>query len=93
MRQGKQTKIGKVKVYRFRLYDSASDDFKTSARMATQACIRRIHAQLLCSTEREIDKHYLDGDGMTGIMFADRLPAAGGRPALAIIGDIARIKK
>lgn len=80
MRKDKRSKIGKVKVYRFRLYDTASEDFKISGRMATQAFIRRIHAQLLRNTEHEIDKHYLDGDGMTDIMFADRSPAIDGRP-------------
>jgi hypothetical protein len=45
-----------------------------SARMATHACIRRIHAQLIRSTELEIDKRHLDADGVTGIMFTDRAP-------------------
>ena len=42
--------------------------------MATPACIRRIHAQLIRSTELEIDKRHLDADGMTAIMYFDRLP-------------------
>ena len=49
-----------------------ADAFKPSGRMATQACIRRIHAQLILSTELEIDTRHLDADGMTDIMFTDR---------------------
>ena len=56
-----------TKVYRFRLYDIATEEFKLSARMATQACIRRMNAQLIRSTEREIEKRFLDADGMTRI--------------------------
>ena len=33
---------GKIKVYRFRQYDIAADEFKLSSRMATLACIRRL---------------------------------------------------
>ena len=64
----------KTKVYRFRQYDIGADEFKLSARMATPACIRRIHARLIRSTELEIDKRHLDADGMTDIMFTDRAP-------------------
>jgi hypothetical protein len=64
----KQT-IGKVKVYRFRKYDIASDDFIISRRLATHACIRRIHAELIRSTELEVDKKDLTADGMTEIIF------------------------
>ena len=60
-----------MKVYRFRLYDTASDDFKISARMASPACIRRIHAEIIKRTELEIDKRYLNSDGMTEIGFVD----------------------
>ncbi len=56
----------KTKIYRFRQYDVAADAFKLSRRMATQASIRRIHAQLIRSTELEIDTRHLDADGMTG---------------------------
>jgi hypothetical protein len=49
-----------VKVYRFRLYDIASEDFKISARMATPACIRRIHGEIIKRTELEIDKQFLN---------------------------------
>jgi hypothetical protein len=62
---------GRVKVYRFRLYDIASEDFKISARMATPACIRRIHAEIIKRTELEIDKQYVNSDGMTEIGFVD----------------------
>jgi predicted RNA-binding protein len=55
VRTGRRPIIGRVKVYRFRLYDIASEDFKISARMATHTCIRRIHAELIRSTELEID--------------------------------------
>jgi hypothetical protein len=64
----------KTKVYRFRLYDITAEEFRLSARMATQACIRRIHAQLIRSTELEIDKRHLDADGMTDVIYADRVP-------------------
>ena len=47
MRIGPQAKTGRVKVYRFRLYDVASEDFKISARMATPACIRRIRGEII----------------------------------------------
>jgi hypothetical protein len=57
----------KTKVYRFRLYDIRAEEFKLSARMATQACIRRINAQLIRSSELEIDRRHLDADGMTDI--------------------------
>ncbi len=64
----------KTKVYRFRLYEIRAEEFKLSARMATQACIRRINAQLIRSSELEIDKRPLDADGMTDIIYADRVP-------------------
>ncbi len=60
-----------MKVYRFRLYDIASESFKISARMATPACIRRIHAEIIKRTELEIDKQYVNGDGMTEVGFID----------------------
>ena len=69
---------GTTKVFRFRLYDIAAEEFRLSARMATQACIRRINAQLIRSTELEIEKCCLDADGMTGVMFSD--PAPGPSP-------------
>jgi hypothetical protein len=71
MRTGKRTIIGRVKVYRFRLYDIASEDFKISRRMATPACIRRIHAEIIKRSELEIDKRYLNSEGMTEIGFVD----------------------
>lgn len=68
-----------MKVYRFRLYDLASEDFKISARLATPACIRRIHAQIIKRSELEIDKKDLNSDGMTECGFAggDRDPKLG----------------
>jgi hypothetical protein len=72
MHSGKRTTIGKVKVYRFRLYDIASEDFKISARMATHACIKRIGAELIRRTELEIDKKDLNADGMTEFGVVDR---------------------
>ena len=65
---------GRVKVYRFRLYDIASEDFKISARMATPACIKRIRADLIHRTELEIDKKDLNADGMTEFGVVDREP-------------------
>jgi hypothetical protein len=40
----------------------------------TPACTRRIHAELIRSSEYEIEKRFLDADGMTDIIPADRLP-------------------
>jgi hypothetical protein len=57
--------VGRVKVYRFRIYDIASDDFKLSARMATRAFIKRVGGELVRSTELEIDKKHVNADGMT----------------------------
>ena len=71
MQPRQKPRIGKVKVYRFRKYDIARDDFIMSGRMATYACIRRIHAELIRSTELEIDKKDLNIDGMTEIVFGD----------------------
>jgi hypothetical protein len=71
---------GTIKIYRFRQYDIGADEFKLSSRMATLACIRRIHAELIRSSEREIEKRFLDADGMTDIISDDRLP---GKPTSA----------
>jgi hypothetical protein len=71
MHSGRPQKTGRVKVYRFRLYDIAGENFQISARMATPACIRRIHAEIIKRTELEIDKRYLNSDGMTEIGFVD----------------------
>ena len=60
---------GTVKVYKFRMYDIATEKFKTSARMATHTCIKRINARPIKGTEREVDKEAVDGDGMTTIGF------------------------
>lgn len=78
---------GKIKVYRFRQYDIAADEFKLSSRMATLACIRRLNAQLIRSSELEIEKRLLDTDGMTEIISADRLP---GQSAAAIVRQYGR---
>ena len=67
-------KTGRVKVYRFRLYDVASEDFKISRRLATPACIKRIRAELIHRTELEIDKKDLNVDGMTELGIAAREP-------------------
>jgi hypothetical protein len=65
-------KTGRVKVYRFRLYDIASKDFKISRRLVTSACIKRIGAELIRRTELEIDKKDLNADGMTEFGVVDR---------------------
>ena len=59
------------KVYRFRLFDIGNGEFKISTRMATRACIRRIHAELIRSSELEVDKKDLNADGMTEPVFVD----------------------
>ena len=56
-----------VKVYGFRKYDIVRDEFITSHRMATHACIERIRALPLNNTELEIDSNDVDKDGMTDI--------------------------
>jgi hypothetical protein len=71
MHSGRPQRTGRVKVYRFRLYDIASEDFRISARMATPACIKRIGAEIIKRTELEIDRRYLNSDGMTEIGFVD----------------------
>ena len=71
MRSRQQLRTGRVKVYRFRLYDIAGEEFQISARMATPACIRRIHAEIIKRTGLEIDKRYLNSEGMTEIGFVD----------------------
>ena len=90
MRSRQQQKPGRVKVFRFRLYDIASDDFKISARMATAACIRRIHAHAIRRTELEIDKRFLNGDGMTEVGLLERavLNCAVGVDAVAANGEL-----
>jgi hypothetical protein len=72
MHSRQQDKTGRVKVYRFRLYDAASENFKISARMATPACIRRIRGEIIKRTELEIDKQYVNSDGMTEAGFLER---------------------
>jgi hypothetical protein len=62
---------GRVKVYMFRLFDIGNSEFKISTRMATRACIRRIHAELIRSSELEVDKKDLNADGMTEPVFVD----------------------
>lgn len=39
--------------------------------MATPACIRRIHAEIIKRTELEIDRQYVNSEGMTEIGFID----------------------
>jgi predicted RNA-binding protein len=65
---------GTVKVYKFRMYDIASEQFKISARMATHACIKRINARPIKGTELEIDREEVDSDGMTTIGFEALVP-------------------
>jgi hypothetical protein len=71
MRAGQRLRTGKIKVYRFRLYDIASEEFTISNRMATAACIRRIHAEPVRKSAIEIDKKDLNEDGMTEIVFVN----------------------
>ena len=68
MRTAQQARTGKIKIYRFRLYDITSEEFKISNRMATAACIRRIHGEPIRASAIEIDKKDLNGDGMTQIV-------------------------
>lgn len=56
----------------FGQYDIGADEFKLSERMATLACIRRIHAELIRSTELKIEKKDLNANGMTEVGFYDR---------------------
>src|ERR1700761_574184 len=74
MRTGKRAMTGRVKVYRFWLYDIASEDFKISRGLPTPACIKRIRAELIHRTELEIDKKDLSPDGMTELAIFNREP-------------------
>jgi hypothetical protein len=58
-----QRVMGKVKVYRFRTYDAAKDDWFISTRMATREEIESSKTlELVPGTEAEIDsKHLLLG--------------------------------
>lgn len=63
--------IGRVKVYRFRLYDIASNDFNVSARMATHAFIKRVSGKLIRSTELEIEKKNVNADETISFFFRE----------------------
>jgi hypothetical protein len=54
----------KAKVYRFRRYDIAIDDYRYSTRMATKEFINRIGAEIIPGSETEIDTNLLS-EGMT----------------------------
>ncbi len=56
--------------------------------MATPACIRRIHAEIIKRTELEIDRQYVNSERMTEIGFID--PEAR-RTYLTSRGNLARM--
>jgi hypothetical protein len=66
---------GTVKVYKFRMYDIASEKFRVSSRMATYTCIKRINARPIQGSELEVDKKEVDRDGMTTVDFEALAPA------------------
>jgi len=53
-----------VKVYRYRVYDITSDDYRYSSRMATLERIEKIGGERLDDTEANIDEKLLT-DGWT----------------------------
>lgn len=53
-----------VKVHRYRRYDTASDDYLNSTRMATLEQIERIGAEPVPGTEADVDPKFLT-DGWT----------------------------
>ncbi len=58
--------MAKVKVYRFRTYDSAKDDWFVSTRMATRKTIESSKTlELIPETEAEIDASELLSGGWT----------------------------
>ena len=57
--------MGNVTVYRFSLYDIASDEQRTSRRWATREAIERIGGKVLESTATEVDVAALDENRMT----------------------------
>jgi hypothetical protein len=63
--------IGRVKVYRFRLYDIANDDFKIPARRATRAFIKRVGGDPIRSTRLEIGKKDVNADETISFFFRE----------------------
>jgi hypothetical protein len=57
------TMIDRVKIYRFRLYDIASDDFKISTHMTRFSFIKQVIDKIIRNTELEIDKKYVNAEG------------------------------
>ena len=64
----------KVIIYRFRLYDIATDEYVPSRRWATMETIRRIGGEAFDDTATEIDDSLLSHDlpGMTDRDFKPR---------------------
>ena len=59
-RRNSECVMAKVKVYRFRTYDAAKDDWFISTRMATREAIESSKTlELIPGTEAEIDSKYL----------------------------------
>jgi hypothetical protein len=59
--------MGKVAVYRFKSYDIANDEIKTSRRWATKAAIEEVGGQPLLESAAEVDSSILGAEvvGMT----------------------------
>jgi hypothetical protein len=68
--------MAKVTIYRFRLYDIATDEYVPSRRWATMEAIRRIGGEAFDDTATEIDDSLLSHDlpGMTDRDFKPRKP-------------------
>jgi hypothetical protein len=66
----------KVKVYRFRTYDPAKDDWFVSTRMATRETIDNSKVlELIPGTKAEIDAKWIVIDGYTARNFDPKSPS------------------
>ncbi|WP_428484487.1 hypothetical protein [Rhodopila sp.] len=54
--------MGKVKVYRFRLYDITNDDYHLSRRWGTREGIKAVCGMVLEDTETDIDIGLVGGE-------------------------------
>jgi hypothetical protein len=66
--------VGKVTVYRFRMYDISNDENRLSRRWATREAIERIGGEVLKNTATEVDCSVLgkEIEGMTERNFDPR---------------------
>jgi hypothetical protein len=71
--------MGKITIYRFKSYNSATDEIKVSTRWATAEAILRIaHGEIIESTALEVDASVVRSD-IEGMTVRDWMPP---RPAV-----------